>query len=132
MIVCVPPIEILSIVYSLMYTYIGALYYLNNAGDCMERCRLDAAILALLLNCDTHLLSVVTNSLRVSQFSVTLDGQTTVTTTVSYSTLVHKIINFNTSTTDSLFSGRQLDTNSMQMNFMELEVYNIYTHIYMM
>ena len=56
---------------------------MDNTGDCVERCRLDGAIQFLMVNPDAHILSAVTVSSRLSQFTFNLEGQTTVATTVS-------------------------------------------------
>ena len=55
----------------------GALYYMDNSGDCVERYRMEGSALALLLNYTSQVLFVVTNEMMVSQFSVSQDGQTT-------------------------------------------------------
>ncbi len=56
---------------------------MNNAGECVERCRLDATVQFLLVNPDVRILSVVTVTARLSQFTFNMEGQTSVTTTVS-------------------------------------------------
>ena len=57
---------------------------MDNTGDCVERCRLNNTIQFLILHPDVRVLSVVTANTHLSQFSINMDGQTTVTTTVSY------------------------------------------------
>ncbi len=62
---------------------LGGVYFMNNAGECVERCRLDATVQFLLVNPDVRILSVVTVTARLSQFTFNMEGQTSVTTTVS-------------------------------------------------
>lgn len=56
---------------------------MNNSGDCVERFRLDGTPLAFLLSIPEQMLSVITEDMFISQFSITHDGQATVTTAVS-------------------------------------------------
>ncbi len=67
------------------YRYVlsqGVLCFMSHSGDCVERFRFDQKIHSLLLNCGVRMLSIVTQDMFISQFTVTHDGQTMITTSV--------------------------------------------------
>lgn len=63
----------------------GVLYYLNNSGECLERCKVGGQVHSLLYCAEKQMLVVVTTDMNLIQFASTIDGHITQTSKVKLS-----------------------------------------------
>lgn len=62
----------------------GRLHYLQEGGECVERCKIDGQPLFLRLHNPRQILAIVTHEMMLIQYSINLKGETTLLMNVRY------------------------------------------------